>query len=60
MDPLQWLGASQNESPNSWLKHYNNPQVIHTTASDISNLKLSLFAYFSPDSDEIMFFTREK
>ncbi len=24
-------GCRQNESPNSWLKHHNNPQVIHTT-----------------------------
>ncbi len=24
-------GCRQNESPNSWQKHYNNPQVIHTT-----------------------------
>ncbi len=24
-------GCRQNESPNSWLKHHNNSQVIHTT-----------------------------
>ncbi len=24
-------GCRQNESPNSWLKHHNNPQVIYTT-----------------------------
>ncbi len=24
-------GCRQNESPNIWLKHSNNPQVIHTT-----------------------------
>ncbi len=24
-------GSRQNESPNSWSKHHNNPQVMHTT-----------------------------
>ncbi len=24
-------GCRQNESPNSWWKHHNNPQVTHTT-----------------------------
>ncbi len=31
----QWIlsewGCRQNESPNSWYKHHNNPQVIHMT-----------------------------